>query len=157
MRRNVSFAVALLVLFVANICYNAPRRKPAADGPPRFLHCSECTFESPYLQSGEGRTCSKCKIGKLQPASHARGDSSPTPLYRDPLALGLIGTTVLLSAVHIYLLIRSRQPRSATSVSYFYCRCTTCKRRVRYEPRPHLHVLLCPTCRTELKPATTAS
>jgi hypothetical protein len=125
---------------------------PEPEGPPRFLQCSECSFERPYVQKLNGTTCQACKSGKLHAAHRSLKDSENDwqPVFRSPLALGLLSVTALLAAANGYVWWRRVRPRRKSIKNYLYCRCPKCKRKVRYVARVMQRTILCPTCRREL-------
>ncbi len=155
MQRNyllIWLSILLVPLLIATVWVNWPEKKRGSAGPPKVLQCTECAHERPYTPILDGKECEKCHRGKLQPGAGTPEGGATLPFYRNPLSLGLVSVTALLSLVHVCLLLRATRPwsRPSSDEQYLVCRCRKCKRRVRYAPRPVARTVLCPTCRTEI-------
>jgi hypothetical protein len=147
-----TLVVILLLLLGATVWVgsgNAPRATSPTK-PPKFLQCPECNNEIPFIAKLEGKPCEVCHKGKLVASARSfRDPDTSAPITSSPLVVGTLLVLGILGAIHLYVIVRSRQPRART-VDYLYARCPACKRRVRYPENQVQRKILCPTCRLEL-------
>jgi ssDNA-binding Zn-finger/Zn-ribbon topoisomerase 1 len=158
---NLSFAFALIAIFLVGVWFFRTGSAKKLEGPPLFLQCTECPFEKAYVSRDEDKLCPNCKLGKLAPANQSskRKSEGPVPFYSNYIALGLIVATLGMGAVYIYLTLEARKKGAKEQIAFLYTRCHTCKRRIKYAPVGVERAILCPTCRTEiiLPPVATIS
>src|SRR4051794_38928332 len=90
----VSALIALALISVGYRWYSS--RPVSVDASvkylPHFLHCSHCNYEQPYIAGDAGQPCPKCRNGKLR--STPKKGTESVSFFRDPFAMGLIGTIV---------------------------------------------------------------
>lgn len=155
---KLALAIAATLAAIGSAWYFASVPPPKPAGPPRFLHCPDCDFERPYAARDEGKTCPSCTTGKLAPATESvrTVSDAPKPFHRNPLALALTSATAILAVTYLYVTLKSRKTVVTEEVVYSYCRCTKCKRRIKYASKRESRAIICPTCRTELLPPVTA-
>jgi hypothetical protein len=155
MQRNgilIALAAVLILLLGSSawVIWTTPSGPPPTSARPSVLRCSECNAEIIYVPQFQGKTCSHCHRGKMEPFVRSlREGEEAAPFYKSPLVVGFLVVLVVLCLVHGYFWLRAR-PRSAPVRIYSYCRCPGCKRRVRYIEKVGQRSILCPTCRREL-------
>jgi ribosomal protein S27E len=163
MQRNKTLTVLSIILvglLAASVFVLSNDSSPESDSgsattsgePPTVVRCAKCGTELPYAEKIEGKPCPNCREGILKGARRSLrdGPEPARPIWRSPMALGVLSLTAVLALANGVAWWVRFGPKRKKAVTYVYTRCPNCKRKVKTVYRVMQRTILCPTCRREL-------